>query len=72
MPEVEILSVVTLLEDLPAKGLRRGKVGTIVDILAPGVYEVEFSDDDGQTYASLAVRAVQLLQLRHQPDHQAA
>ena len=49
-----------------------GQVGTIADVLAPGVYEVEFSDDDGQTYASLAFRAAQLLQLRHQPDHQAA
>ena len=72
IPEFEILSVVALLEDLPAKGLRRGQVGTIADVLAPGVYEVEFSDDDGQTYASLAFRAAQLLQLRHQPDHQAA
>ncbi len=72
MPELEILSVVALLEDLPGKGLRRGQVGTIVEALAPNVYEVEFSDDDGQTYATLALHAAQLLQLRHQPDHQAA
>lgn len=72
MPEFEMLSVVALLEDLPEKGLRRGQVGTIVEILAPGVYEVEFSDDSGQTYASVALSATQLLELRHQPDHQAA
>jgi hypothetical protein len=72
MPEFEILSVVALLDDLPGSGLRRGQVGTIVEVLAPGVYEVEFSDDDGQTYATLALHAAQLLQLRHQPDHQAA
>ena len=72
MPEFEMLSVVALLEDLPEKGLRRGQVGTIVEILAPGVYEVEFSDDSGQPYASVALRATQLLELRHQPDHQAA
>jgi hypothetical protein len=72
MPELGTLSVVALLEDLPGKGLRRGQVGTVVEILAPGVYEVEFSDDAGQTYASLALRANQLLQLHHEPDHQAA
>jgi hypothetical protein len=72
MPELQMLSVVALLEDLPENGLRRGQVGTIVEILAPGMYEVEFSDDAGQSYASLALRATQLLQLRHQPDHQAA
>ena len=27
----------------------------MVEILAPDVYEVEFSDDDGQTYAELAL-----------------
>jgi hypothetical protein len=39
------------------KGLLRGQVGTVVESLAPGVYEVDFSDDAGQTYASLALRA---------------
>ena len=43
MTELEKLSVVALFEDLPAKGLKRGQVGTIVEDLAPGVYEVEFS-----------------------------
>jgi hypothetical protein len=38
-------------------GLLRGQVGTVVESLAPGVYEVDFSDDAGQTYASLALRA---------------
>jgi hypothetical protein len=72
MPEIEMLSVVALLEDLPDKSLRRGQVGTVVETLAPGVYEVEFSDDSGRTYASLAFRADQLMRLHHQPSHQAA
>jgi hypothetical protein len=55
MAGVEMLSVVALLEDISEKGLLRGQVGTIVERLAPGVYEVEFSDDSGQTYASLVV-----------------
>jgi hypothetical protein len=77
MADIELLSVVALLEDLPAKGLLRGQVGTVVEILvAPGlpehVFEVEFSDDHGPTYASVAVRADQLMRLRHEPSHQAA
>ncbi len=72
MPEIELLSVVALLKDLPDKTLRRGQVGTVVERIGPGVYEVEFSDDSGQTYASLALRADQLMVLHHQPGHQAA
>lgn len=72
MPEIELLSVVALLEDLPAKGLRRGQVGTVVEILAPGVYEIEFNDDSGQTYAELGVPAEKLMPLHHKPGHQAA
>ena len=72
MRELELLSVVALLEDIPDQALLRGQVGTIVEPLGPDVYEVEFSDDEGRTYASLPLRAHQLLQLRHEPSHQAA
>jgi len=72
MAGFDLLSVVALLEDIPAKGLLRGQVGTIVETLAPGVYEVEFSDDAGRTYASLALRSDQLMRLRHEPNHRAA
>jgi hypothetical protein len=72
MTELELLSVVALLADLPECGLVRGQVGTVVERLAPGVYEVEFSDDAGRTYASLAVSGEQLLVLHHEPIHQAA
>ncbi len=72
MRELELLSVVALLEDSKDHKLLRGHVGTIVERLAPGVYEVEFSDDEGRTYASLSLRVDQLLQLHHEPNHQAA
>jgi hypothetical protein len=61
----KLVDVVALLEDVPSCGLVRGQVGTIVENLAPDVFEVEFSDDDGRTYASLAVNAGKLLVLRH-------
>ena len=72
MADIQLLSVVALLEDMPEKGLLRGQVGTVVEILAPGVFEVEFSDDAGRTYAAVALRADQMMLLRHEPDHQAA
>lgn len=64
---IDILDVVALTEDLPERGLYRGQVGTVVESLAPGVFEVEFSDDEGRAYASLALEASQLLMLHYEP-----
>jgi len=44
----------------------------VVEAWAPGVYEVEFSDDDGRTYALASLKAEQLMRLHHEPVHQAA
>ncbi len=65
--EIHLLDVVALTEDLPKHGLLRGQVGTVVEELAPGVFEVEFSDDEGRTYASVAVAAARMMVLRYQP-----
>lgn len=69
---MKLHDVVALTVDLPNKRLNRGQVGTIVEILAPGVLEVEFADINGRTYASLAVKESDLMVLHHQPDEQAA
>ncbi len=50
----KLLDVVALLEDVPDHGLQRGQVGTVVEELAPGVFEVEFADDAGRTYGQAA------------------
>jgi len=63
MEELKLLDVVALLEDIPAEKLRQGEVGTVVEMLAPDVYEVEFSDDDGRTYAMLPLRRAQIMVL---------
>ena len=60
------------IEDLPEEGLVHGQVGTVVENWAPGVYEVEFADDNGKTYAMVALKAEQLMRLHHEPVHQAA
>ncbi len=65
METIKPLDVVALLQDVSARRLRRGQVGTVVETLAPGVFEVEFSDNEGRTYATLALQATQLMVLHH-------
>jgi len=72
MTEIEMLSVVALLQDLPEHGLVRGQVGTVVEDLGPGVFEVEFCDDDGRSYAMASLKAEQIMRLHHEPIQEAA
>jgi hypothetical protein len=65
--KVKLLDVVALTDDLPERDLLRGQVGTVVEFLAPDTYEVEFTDNDGRTYAELAVKADKLLVLHYEP-----
>ena len=69
--DVRLLDVVALTADIPEKLLLRGQVGTVVDILEPGHYEVEFCDDDGRTYAQATLGDDQLLVLRYNPQQAA-
>jgi hypothetical protein len=65
--QFQLLDVVALKHDLPEQGLTAGQVGTLVEPLAPDVFEVEFSDDNGQTYAQLPLHTDQLLKLYYSP-----
>jgi len=66
---VQILEVVALTVDLPEVNLRRGQVGTVVEMLGGGkAFEVEFCDRDGRTYASLGLRPDQVMVLRYAPE----
>ena len=70
MDEIKLLDVTALLEDVPAEGLRRGEVGTVVEVFTeqpdiPGAFLVEFSDNTGEAYAFVALRADQLLRLQY-------
>ena len=67
LTKLNLFDIVALKSNLPDRNLLAGQVGTIVEILAPEVYEVEFSDDDGQTYATQALPANQLLKLHYKP-----
>jgi hypothetical protein len=63
----KLLDVVALTEDLPNKGLHRGQVGTLVEELAANVFEVEFADEKGRTYATTALSSKQFMVLRYEP-----
>lgn len=63
---IDILDVVALTEDLPERDLHRGQVGTVVERLAPEVFEVEFSDNSGRMYAVLSLRAEQMMTLHYE------
>jgi len=62
---INLLDVVALTTDLTDRSLLRGQVGTVVEVLAPGVFEVEFSDDQGRTYAEAAIEENQLILLHY-------
>ena len=66
---IQLLDVVALDHNRPNDGLMRGQVGTIVEVLSPDVYEVEFSDDRGKTYAMLPLTADELIVLHTAPVH---
>ncbi|HRQ33043.1 MAG TPA: DUF4926 domain-containing protein [Anaerolineales bacterium] len=66
--KVKLLDVVALTDDLPEHELKRGQVGTVVEVLAPDAFEVEFVDKEGRTYAELAVKADHLLVLHYEPE----
>ena len=52
------LDSVVLDRDVPERGLRRGDVGAIVHVHAPGTFEVEFVRASGRTHALISLTAV--------------
>jgi hypothetical protein len=48
---LRILDVVVLNEDLPAHNLKRGDLGTVVEVYSPMAIEVEFVTASGRTQA---------------------
>lgn len=69
---MKLLDVVALTENLPGLNLHKGQVGTIIEVYEPDVFEVEFVDLQGKTYALETLRVNQLMQLHYQPLPQTA
>jgi len=67
MREIKLFDSVAMLEDLPEENLWRGQIGAVVEIYNDGeAFEVEFVDTNGRTYGLLALRAEQVMLLRHE------
>jgi hypothetical protein len=63
-----VLDVVALLADVPAEGLARGQVGTVVEPLDDKTVLVEFSDDQGRAYVIAPCPCADLLVLHYVPQ----
>ena len=61
--KIKLLEAVALADDLPERKLRAGEVGTVVELLGPDAYEVEFCNERGETYAEVSLRAHQIIPL---------
>ncbi|MCA1615919.1 MAG: DUF4926 domain-containing protein [Acidobacteria bacterium] len=70
MQEIKENDVIALLVDLPERGLRRGDVGTVVEVFGadehhPSGYVVEFVAESGEVYAHADITdPAQLIPLR--------
>lgn len=69
---MKLLDVVALTEDLPDLDLWKGQVGTVVEVYETNVFEVEFVDLKGKTYAVETLSSNQLMQLHYAPLPQTA
>lgn len=68
MPDmIQLLDVVALLKPMPNHRLHRGQIGAVVEELSSDAFEVEFADNHGRTFASLAVNAADLMVLHDEP-----
>ncbi len=78
MSEVKEHDVVALLVDLPEQGLRRGDVGSVVQVFAqtdahPAGFIVEFVDESGAVHATVDITdAAQFVRLHFNFKREAA
>ncbi len=66
MEKIHLLDVVALLKDIPGEKLRKGQVGTIVEVFDADNFEVEFADKQGQMITTLSLNSSELLKLLHE------
>ena len=67
METFEILDVIVLTEAIPVLNLRKGELGTIVEILEKDIFLVEFADSKGTTYSMPALNANILMKVFYEP-----
>lgn len=67
-PALGLFDVVALLADRSERGIGRGSVGTVVELLGETDVLVEFADDHGRAYAIEPCPRAQLLGLKYVPQ----
>ena len=65
--KIELLDVVVLTNSMPNLRLRKGELGTVVELLDKDVFLVEFADTTGTTYAMTALSAAELMKVYYEP-----
>jgi Domain of unknown function (DUF4926) len=67
MDSFDLLDLVVLTEPTPVHRLRKGALGTIVEILDSETFLVEFSDANGLSYAVTALKSSVLMKVYNEP-----
>ena len=67
-PSLKLLDVVALMKDIPKEKLVKGQVGTVVEELDQGIYEIEFADKQGRTIVNLALTYKDLMLLHFEAE----
>ena len=62
----KLLDTVALTHDIPDAGLRKGDLGSIVEVHAPDALEVEFVAASGRTQALLELSSADIRQVGDQ------
>ncbi len=67
MENLSLLDLVVLTRPMPTLNLRKGEMGTIVEILDTEHFLVEFADTKGITYAMTPVPTTSLMKVFYEP-----
>jgi hypothetical protein len=67
MDILELFDVVVLTEAIPSYNLRKGVLGTIVEILGEEVFLIEFANTKGLTYAIVPIKSSSLMKVYYEP-----
>ena len=62
-----LFDVVVLTEAIPSYNLRKGVLGTLVEILGEEVFLIEFADTKGLTYAIVPIKSASLMKVYYEP-----
>ncbi len=67
--KLKLFDIVAILKDYPEKKVVFGQVGTIVEELQDGVFEVEFANKSGETISEFAVKSEDLMLLHYEMEY---